>query len=130
MAGPRPEEAAVNILHKPGPPGGRDDEDALYEMANLSPRTTGLPMTVWVSPRGNARHDARVKVSPVHGNRMVITGAAVMGIRPQPALLEGTLDPGDVEAVGAWILLNRDILLAYWHGEADTADLITQLKRL
>ena len=32
-------------------------EAELYEMANLYPRTTGLPMTVWVSPRGNARHD-------------------------------------------------------------------------
>ncbi|HVC54300.1 MAG TPA: hypothetical protein VND87_19965 [Stellaceae bacterium] len=28
------------------------ETDALYEMANLYPRTTGLPMTVWVGPRG------------------------------------------------------------------------------
>jgi hypothetical protein len=39
------------------------DADALFEMANLFPGTTGLPMTVWVSPRGNARHDVRVKVN-------------------------------------------------------------------
>ncbi len=37
------------------------ESDELFEMANLFPRTTGLPMTVWVSPRGNARHDVRVK---------------------------------------------------------------------
>jgi len=37
--------------------------DELFEMANLYPRTTGLPMTVWVSPRGNARHDVRIKVN-------------------------------------------------------------------
>jgi hypothetical protein len=30
-----------------------DDLD-LFEMANLYPRTTGLPMTVWVSPKGGA----------------------------------------------------------------------------
>ncbi len=36
------------------------DGDELFEMANLYPDTTGLPMTVWVSPRGNARHDIRV----------------------------------------------------------------------
>jgi hypothetical protein len=28
------------------------DDDLYYEMANLYPRETGLPMTVWVSPRG------------------------------------------------------------------------------
>jgi hypothetical protein len=32
------------------------ESDELFEMANLFPRTTGLPMTVWVSPRGNTRH--------------------------------------------------------------------------
>jgi hypothetical protein len=31
----------------------------LFEMANLYPSTTGLPMTVSVSPRGNADHDVR-----------------------------------------------------------------------
>lgn len=44
------------------------EEDDLFEMANLFPRTTGLPMTVWVSPHGNARHDVRVKVNMAHGN--------------------------------------------------------------
>ena len=29
----------------------------LFEMANLYPSETGLPMTVWVSPRCNAGHD-------------------------------------------------------------------------
>jgi hypothetical protein len=37
------------------------EPEDLFEMANLFPRTTGLPMTVWVSPRGNARHDVRVR---------------------------------------------------------------------
>ena len=48
------------------------EADELFEMGNLFPRTTGLPMTVWVSPRGNARHDARVKVNMTHGDQMNI----------------------------------------------------------
>jgi len=36
------------------------EADDLFEMANLYPRETGLPMTIWVSPRGNARHDVRI----------------------------------------------------------------------
>ena len=41
-------------------PGEPED---LFEMANLYPSTTVLPMTVWVSPRGNAHHDVRVRVN-------------------------------------------------------------------
>jgi hypothetical protein len=40
-----------------------EPDDELFEMTNLFPRTTGLPMTVWVSPRGNAPHDVLVKVN-------------------------------------------------------------------
>jgi hypothetical protein len=41
----------------------RDNEpNDTFEMANLYPRDTGLPMTIWVSPRGRARHDARINV--------------------------------------------------------------------
>ena len=58
------------------------DADDLFEMANLFPRTTGLPMTVWVSPRGNARHDVRVKVNMTHGNQMSPANTAVVGVRP------------------------------------------------
>jgi hypothetical protein len=34
------------------------EAEAPYEMVNLVPRMTGLPMTVWASPRGQARHDS------------------------------------------------------------------------
>src|ERR1043166_6422994 len=61
--------------------------DELFELANLYPRTTGLPMTVWVNPRGNARHDVRVKVNMAHGNQMTVDNTAVVGVRPAPHLV-------------------------------------------
>jgi hypothetical protein len=48
------------------------ETNELYEMATLYPRTTGLQMTVCVGPRGNARHDVRIKVNMTHGNHMTI----------------------------------------------------------
>lgn len=105
-------------------------EDALFEMANLYPRTTGLPMTVWVSPRGGARHDVRVKVCRVPGDRMVIEDAASVAVRPEPALVEGELDTMSLAAVSSWIRLNRDVLVAYWDGTADTAELVQRLQRV
>jgi hypothetical protein len=78
-----------------------DDDVDLFEMANLFPATTGLPMTVWVGPRGGARHDVRVKVSITHGNTMDISNTAVVGIRPAPRLIPGSrsLNASDFQAV-------------------------------
>src|ERR1041384_506167 len=40
----------------------QNDDGGLFEMANLFSKHTGLPFVVWISYRGAARHDVRVKV--------------------------------------------------------------------
>jgi hypothetical protein len=104
--------------------------DDLFEMANLFPRTTGLPMTVWVSPRGNARHDVRIKVNLARGNQMNATNTAVVGVRPSPRVIAGKLSPDDERAVFEWISLNVAGLIAYWDGQIDTIQLGQVLKPL
>lgn len=103
--------------------------DELYEMANLFPRTTGLPLTVWVSPRGRARHDARIKVSLTPG-RMDITHTAVVGIRPSPRLLEGNLAPADLAAVSQWVKVNEEALIDFWNETIDSVELAGRLKKI
>ena len=44
-----------------------NETEDLVLMTNLYPRTTGLPMVVWVGPSYGAPHDARIKVMQVHG---------------------------------------------------------------
>jgi hypothetical protein len=105
-------------------------EDELYEMANLYPRTTGLPMTVWVSLRGNARHDVRIKVNMTHGDRMNIDNTAIVGVRPSPHLIAGQLSSDDERAVSNWITLNAEAIVAYWDGDIDTLELVQALKPL
>jgi hypothetical protein len=105
-------------------------EDDLYEMTNVYPRTSGLPMTVWISPRGRARHDARVKVCRVPGNRMVPEDTAVVAVRPRPALIEGDLDGEAFSAVARWIELNRDVLIEFWNGEMDGVELGQRVRRV
>jgi hypothetical protein len=106
------------------------DARDLFEMANLYPDTTGLPMTVWVSPRGNARHDVRVKVNMTHGNQVTIADTAVVGVRPAPRVIAGQLSPADTQAVFQWVVLNTGVLVAYWDGQIDTARMIQGLKPL
>jgi hypothetical protein len=89
------------------------ETDDLFEMANLFPRTTGLPMTVWVSPRGNARHDVRIKVNLTHGNQMNVLNTAVVAVRPLPRVIASQLSPNDERAVFQWVSLNTAALIAY-----------------
>jgi len=109
---------------------GATTSDGLFEMANLYPRTTGLPMTVWVGPRGNARHDVRIKVNMAHGNQMNIDKTAVVALRPTAHLVAGRLSAEDQRLVFEWLRLNEAVVIGYWDGDLDTAELIQKLKPL
>lgn len=106
------------------------EEDDLFEMASLYPRTTGLPMTVWVSPRGRAGHDVRIKVNMSHGNRMTIDNIAIVAVRPSPRVVEGRLSVDDQHGVFDWIALNSEAIVDYWNGDIDTLELVQTLKPL
>jgi hypothetical protein len=99
-----------------------------FLMANLYPEDTGLPMTVWIGPRGGARHDVRVKVNMTHGARMEPTHLATVSVRPQPELLHGRLSSEDFDAVRRWIVLNEDVIVDYWDGALSTGAMIRRLK--
>ena len=116
--------------HKKQPAADRKEEEAPFDMANLCPRDTGLPMTVWVSPRGRARHDVRVKVSEDHGDRMDPANTAVVGVRPKPRLLHGELSAPDMRLVAAWIAANEAALVGYWDGRLSTVEFVREMRRL
>ena len=102
--------------------------DAPFEMANLFPKHTGLPFVVWISYRGGAQHDVRVKVSP--GPKAIPSELASIAIRPVVRLVEGEIAADDFALLAKWIELNRDVLLKYWEGEIDTKDALDSLRRV
>jgi hypothetical protein len=101
-----------------------------FEMANLYPRDTGLPMTIWVSPRGRARHDARIKVCLAPGDRMDARNTAVVAVRPEPRLVSGALAAREFAPVARWIRINTEALIDYWNGTLSTVELVHRLRRL
>ena len=107
----------------------KPETEDFYEMANLYPKHTGLPMVIWVSERGNAQHDVRIKVCMNHAPRMNIHNTAVVGMRPL-SIISGHLTAADRRAVFSWIRLNEAALIDYWNGAIDTVDFIQQLKPL
>jgi hypothetical protein len=106
------------------------EAEDIFAMTNLSPRMTGLPMSVWVSPRGNARHDVRVKVNMTHGRQMNIDNCAVVAVRPSPRVVAGRLTPEDLRIVGEWIALNAQPIIDYWDDKLDTDQFLENLKML
>jgi hypothetical protein len=102
--------------------------EAPFEMSNLFPKHTGLPFVVWISVRGGARHDVRVKVS---SNAKAMPGnMATVGIRPDVQILEGEVDPASFDLLKAWIELNRATLISYWDGDIDTQDALEALAKV
>lgn len=102
---------------------------ALFEMANLRPERTGLPVVVFISQRGGARHDVRIKIagSAKVGPSDMIT----IAVRPQPRVIAGKVDSHDFEQVRRWIALNEDVLVNYWNGVIEyTEDALGAIKPL
>ena len=102
--------------------------EAPFEMSNLFPKHTGLPFTVWISVKGGARHDVRVKVSrtPKATSQNMISVA----IRPRIRVVSGELNAKELALLSSWIELNREVLIAYWNGGIDTRDALDALQRI
>ena len=102
---------------------------ALFDMTNLRPERTGLPFVVFVSQRGGARHDVRIKLArapKVRPSEMI-----TIAIRPAPRVIRGSINAREFALVRKWINLNTDILVAYWNGDIEyTEDVLAALRPL
>jgi hypothetical protein len=104
--------------------------EALFEMANLSPKRTGLPFVVWISPKAGASHDVRVKISrgpKVHPSELIS-----VAVRPNVHVVgSGKLTAQELELLRKWVDLNRDVIIRYWDGDIEyTEDAIAELKAI
>jgi hypothetical protein len=107
------------------------DEDWTFAMVNLRGRSTGLPMNVWVGPRGGARHASRIKVQMDHREQFDMENLAVVSVETDaPMVVEGELTRNDLDLVRRWIDLNREAILAHWREETDGVELGQALRAL
>ena len=106
---------------------GIGTEDDFFLMANLSPLFTGLPFVVWISTRGHAQHDIRVKVS--RGPKTIPEALIPVALRPELRVIgKEELSAEELALLERWVRLNWDVLLAYWNGELFTEQAIAQLR--
>jgi len=102
--------------------------DLFFDIANIYPKHTGLPFVVWISVKGGARHDARVKVS-LHPRAQPDELISV-AIRPEIRVVEGSMSQEHLAALAEWIELNREMLLNYWNGDIDTVDAVSMMQKV
>ncbi len=112
---------------KPGRADPEPEGQATYEMANLRPERTGLPFVVFVSQRGDARHDVRVKVA--RAPRVRPSEMVTVALRPSVRVVRGRPDPHDLALLRQWIDINEQVLIDYWNGVIGyTEDALNALK--
>ena len=100
---------------------------ATFGMANLRRKTTGLPFIVFISQKDEARHAARVKVSPEP--RMRPEEMSSYSVSPFEWKEGPRLANAEEKMLGRWIDVNARVLLDYWNGEIEyTEEAIDQLK--
>jgi hypothetical protein len=105
--------------------------DELFLMVNVRGRTSGLPMNVWIGPRGHARHAARIKVQMDHRETFDIDNLAVVSVEDNPPeVKEGSLSAADLDLVRRYITQNRSAILDHWHERTDGVELSRALKPL
>jgi hypothetical protein len=98
---------------------------------NLAGQTTGLPMNIWLSPRGQAGHTARIWVQTDRREQFAIDRVAVVSVEEAPPqVIEGRLSAVDLNRVRRYIALNRQTILDHWHGLTDGVELTRALKPL
>jgi hypothetical protein len=114
----RAKEVTTTTREKGSAKSGRADPkpegQATYEMANLRPERTGLPFVVFISQRGGARHDVRVKVA--RAPRVRPSEMVTVALRPTVRVVRGRLDPHDLALLRQWMDINEQVLIDYWNG--------------
>jgi hypothetical protein len=101
----------------------------LYEMANLDSETTGLPMYIFCSPRGNAKHECRIKVCNTKG-KMNEDDTFSIDVHTLEIRGECRLSADDLERVKWWIHYNKFDLLDFWKGKINTKKFLNSVKNI
>jgi hypothetical protein len=103
------------------------ETESLFEMSNLRTEDTGLPFVVFVSQKGNARHDVRVKVGT---NINASSINCSVSVRNEIEVVAGVweLNQQYFKLLADWIVLNRAVIIDYWDSNISTSQMIKNIK--
>jgi hypothetical protein len=102
----------------------------MFEMANLFPQKTGLPVALWFGEVGG-QHGPRIKVCNVPG-KFNPSNTFVMPVAKTPVLLnQFSSHRAKIDDISDWVKLNYDTLMKMWEiHETEDGDLDAELTKL
>lgn len=102
-------------------------------MANVQPKTTGLPMTIYISSK-TAGHEPRITISQQHGDHLNASDLFFMTIEDNPRILGKLVGirVSDLKKAHQFIMANQGLLLHYWYQQPslDTLDMLLKLTKV
>jgi hypothetical protein len=104
------------------------EEELLEEVISYRKAVTGVDNTIFISPKGNTRHAARIKLAiepPDNIDPRSKTASVAIG---DATVVAGDVSPRLLEQVRRFLEANREVLLDYWEYRIDTEELRRRLK--
>ena len=103
----------------------------IFEMANLRPNETGLPMVIWVSPKtGKEKHGPRIKVQTFHGIKSDPEKLISVGFSRDGKIENfGGLSKDDFQLISNFITNNLDNLFLLWDDEISPIEFAHRIKK-
>jgi hypothetical protein len=120
---------------RPGELGPLLDElaevELLSEMVSYRKNVTGIDNTVFISPKGQTRHAARIKVAIDPPDSLnPSAGAVSIAIHDGSVVAGGDVAPALLQQLQQFIDANRPALLDYWEYRIDTDELRQRLRKI
>lgn len=99
----------------------------LEEMVSYRKNVTGIDHTLFISPKGNARHAPRIKVAIDPPDSLDPRGD-IASISFSGEVVTGNVDPELLRQIKRFIQGNHETLVDYWFYRIDTHQLQQRLK--
>ena len=104
------------------------EEDIMFLMSNLLPKSTGLKYPIWYSARIE-NQEPGIKVNLEDGKSIYVS---ILDKKATGDIY--AISPEDLNDISRWIDLNRELLLKYWNGAhkgiIDSCDVAEQMVKL
>ena len=115
-------------------------DEMLLEMANISQRTTGLDVIIWVqtnNTQSTGKHNLpRIKFQNNTATKIQTNVLIPISISDNPTILLKNSDLNKIKisqtqinGIKQWIMKNKEILIDYWEENITTDELFQKLKK-
>jgi hypothetical protein len=106
------------------------EEEALEEMVSYRKNVTGVSNTVFISPRGRARHAARIKLAIDPPDSLDPSQGKQASVAVHDGVATGEVSAALLREARTFIELNRAVLLDYWNYKISTDELQRRLRSI